>query len=356
MHSKSAASVVASLAIVLMFTGSSAAMASPHQKLTLGLVGAFVDIGSQAYRSKGSAATSISFLGTSIPSSAGFSYSIDTSVQGVAVSGRAHFQIGGGSGEEGGEEGGDDGEDQAAASSISLEGQVQVVGMIPAVGLPLSPSDPSNPLACLPTCTSTIPGFFVGAADIQGSMLGNPVSLSNVPIIIESAYLSPFGGPIFIGTPDGSISIAATYDSAISVWRNVLTAGIVLDGSGSQVGQFTMNSNLRENLLSGKERDTGQVSLFGFTGELAFLNSAGDFRGKSVVPTAGSSDCTALLSSQLGFTLPPNTCLATGSHSEGSHGLQGADQNTKIEGDYSLDWTVPAIGFTGSVTAAVDED
>ncbi|TLX96707.1 MAG: hypothetical protein E6K90_10925 [Thaumarchaeota archaeon] len=228
--------------------------------------------------------------------------------------------------------------------------------MIPAVGLPLSPSDPSNPLACLPSCTSEIPGFFLGIADIQGSVLGNPVSLSNVPILIESAYLSPFGGPIFIGTPDGSISIAATYDSATSRWNNVKTAGFVLDGSGTPVGQFAMKASLTENLLNGKERDQGRVSLFGLSGDLAFLNSAGEFSGKSVVPKAGSFDCTDVLSGQIGFTLPPNTCLATGSHSEGSHGLRGANDKTEIEGDYSLDWNVPAIGFTGTVTATVEEE
>src|SRR2546428_13609119 len=96
MYSKSALSVVASLAMILMLTGSNAAMASPHNTLTLGLAGGFVDIGSQKYHSKGTAAVSISFFGTSIPSSTGFSYSIYASVQGVAVSGRAHFQNGGG--------------------------------------------------------------------------------------------------------------------------------------------------------------------------------------------------------------------------------------------------------------------
>jgi len=324
-------------------------MAKPHNTLTLGLAGGFVDIGSQKYHSKGTAAVSISFFGTSIPSSVGFSYSIDASVQGTAVSGKAHFQLGGESEEE-------EDDDEASTSPVSVEGRVQLVDMIPAVGLPLSQSDPSNPLACLPSCTSEIPGFFLGTADLQGSVLGIPVSLSSVPILIESAYLSPFGGPIFIGTPDGSISIAATYESAKSRWTNVQTAGFVLDGSGSPVGQFAMKANLTEDLLKGKERDQGQVSLFGLSGELAFLNSAGGFSGKSVVPKAGSFDCTSVLSGQIGFTLPPNTCLATGSHSEGSHGLRGADEKAEIEGDYSLDWNVPAVGFTGTVTAAVEED
>src|SRR2546428_8474956 len=103
MYSKSALSVVASLAMILMLTGSNAAMASPHNTLTLGLAGGFVDIGSQKYHSKGTAAVSISFFGTSIPSSTGVSYSIDASVQGVAVSGRGHFPIGrvNGGGEDG---------------------------------------------------------------------------------------------------------------------------------------------------------------------------------------------------------------------------------------------------------------
>ncbi|TMQ00351.1 MAG: hypothetical protein E6K99_02720 [Thaumarchaeota archaeon] len=349
MYSKSRVSAVASLAILLMLTGSNVAMAKPHNTLTLGLAGGFVDIGSQKYHSKGTAAVSISFNGTSIPSSVGFSYSIDASVQGTAVSGKAHFQLGGESEEE-------EDDDNASTSPVNVKGRVQLFDMIPAVGLPLSPSDPSNPLACLPSCTSAIPGFYVGIADIQGSVLGTPVSLSNVTILIESAYLSPFGGPIFIGTPNGSISIAATYDSAISRWSNVQTAGFVIDGNGTQVGQFAMKASLTENLLNGKERDQGRVSLFGLSGDLALLNSEGKFSGKSVVPKAGSFDCTDALSSQIGFTLPPKTCLATGSHSEGSHGLRGDNEKTEIQGDYSLDWNVPAIGFTGEVTATVEEE
>ena len=89
MYSKSRVSAVASLAILLMLTGSNVAMAKPHNTLTLGLAGGFVDIGSQKYHSKGTAAVSISFFATSIPSSVGFSYSIDASVQGAAVSGKA---------------------------------------------------------------------------------------------------------------------------------------------------------------------------------------------------------------------------------------------------------------------------
>ena len=117
-----------------------------------------------------------------------------------------------------------------------------------------------------------------------------------------------------------------------------------------------MKASLTENLLNGKERDQGRVSLFGLSGDLAFLNSEGEFRGKSVVPKAGSFDCTDALSSQIGFTLPPKTCLATGSHSEGSHGLRGDNEKTEIKGDYSLDWNIPAIGFTGEVTATVEEE
>src|SRR2546428_13071251 len=112
MYSKSALSVVASLAMILMLTGSNAAMASPHNTLTLGLAGGFVDIGSQKNHSKGTAAVSISFFGTSIPSSTGFSYSIDASVQGVAVSGGAHFQLCGESDE-------DKKNDQTSPSPIS---------------------------------------------------------------------------------------------------------------------------------------------------------------------------------------------------------------------------------------------
>src|SRR2546428_13948954 len=80
MYSKSRVSAVASLAILLMLTGSNVAMAKPHNTLTLGLAGGFVDIGSQKYHSKGTAAGSISFFWTSISSSGWFFYSIERSV------------------------------------------------------------------------------------------------------------------------------------------------------------------------------------------------------------------------------------------------------------------------------------
>jgi len=304
-------------------------------------------VGSQKYHSEGNAATVFSFLGATLPPRFTFTYSIDASVKGTIVSGSAQFHL---SGKDNGK--------GPSGSHVDVEGQMQLTGMVPAVGLPITTS--SNPLGCLPfACTSEIPGFFLGSANIKGSLNGAPLSLAFIPMLIESAYLNPFGGRIFIGTPDGMISIAAMYNSAISHWDNVKTRG---DVAGSAAGKFTITSGLTENLLSGKEEDHGQIALSSFSGSFASLNSAGEFHGTSMIPpVASGSDCTGIVSPELdalfgtALTLPPGTCTFTGSQSEGSFTLQSLDNKATIKGSYVIEWSIPAIAFVGGVTATIHQ-
>src|SRR5438876_2855164 len=186
MKSRLAVGIASALIVMLSVAGMGIVTAKPQAPIVLGLAGAFVNVDSQEYHSAGSNATLVSILGTQLPrSSYNFSYSIDASVQGTAVSGGVRFELHGG-------------ESANSSSSVSVEGQAQLVDMVPAVGFPLT--DPTNPLACLPSCTSEVPGYFVGVGSVQGNLSGQPVSLQNVLLLVESAYLNPFGGPIFIGT------------------------------------------------------------------------------------------------------------------------------------------------------------
>jgi hypothetical protein len=347
MKSGSVFTVAATLATLFLISGSGIAMASP-QTFNLKLSGGFVNVGSQEYHSSGHAATYVSFGGTPIPASlAKFEYSIDARVNGLNVSGEARFSIN--------------------APNLNVKAEAKIVDMIPAAALPLNCDQTT-----LAGCTSAIPGFYVGEAMI--TVNGAKISPSPVPIIIESAYLNPFGNPIFVGTPDGSISVATKYDTAISVWNNVQTGGGVFDSSNNLLGQFTMTSSLTENLLSAKETDRGQISLTGFTGAYSVLNAAGEFHGNSIIPTSPTADCTgitnALLATMPGFStnlLPPGTCTATGSISTGTFNLhnqsnqngngKGNDQSNDvtIKGSYNTVWSIPALTFDSTVTATVTQ-
>lgn len=350
MKSRLAVGIASALVVMLSVAGMGIVTAKPQAPIVLGLAGAFVNVDSQEYHSAGSNATLVSILGTQLPrSSYNFSYSIDASVQGTAVSGGVRFEL---------HVGESANSSSNSNNSVSVEGQAQLVDMVPAVGFPLT--DPTNPLACLPSCTSEVPGYFVGVGSVQGNLSGQPVSLQNVLLLVESAYLNPFGGPIFIGTSDGSVSIATTYDSAISQWSGVTSGGVVLDSSGNLVGQFGMTSKLTEDLFGGNETDHGQIALSGFVSPNAVLNSHGEFHGVSMIPTAiAGSDCTSMANAQLnsiqGFSvvLPAGTCSLTGSNSAGSFVLHSLVQGKNVKGDYSIGWSVPAIGFQGTVIARV---
>ena len=358
MKTRSALVGATSATLLILLLGSNVAIAAENQRITLSYSGILVDIGSQSYSSRGGSLVSASVTAagkTFSLTSAHLEYSIDAKVQGNDVAGHATLQLksqGAKSGEET-----NSGEDNNSGQ-FSVAGRFDLTGMIPAIGFPIT--DPNNPLACLPnSCTSQIPGFLIGLGDLKLKIGDSRITLPSTPMLFESAYLNPFGGPIFIGTPDGSISIAVKYSSAISHWANVKTSGTVQAGTTDQ-GAFTLVSDLTENLLMGTETDRGKITLFGFASTPA-LNSAGEFKGKSVIPTAGEFDCTSSLTGQLnliGFplTLPPNTCTATGATSTGGFELRSAQGENEIKGTYVDNWFVPAIGFVGQSTATIRGD
>src|SRR5438445_4339937 len=322
---------------------------SEYHTAALGLAGSFVNVASQQYQQSGGAATYVRLRHISVSlSSVSLTYSLNAAVSGTAVSGTAYLSLTGrgSSGDE---------DDRAYNGPVSVVGQAVLVGMVPAVGFPLDPTQPTNPLACNQNCQSEIPGFFVGAGDVQVTFNGATTDNPNAVILFESAYLSPFGGPIAIGTTDGAVRIAATYTAQNGQWNGVQTAGVVLDSNGNVVGNFVDTTNLSESLVKGSENDSGTMALYGFSGQYYALNSAGTFTGASFVPTAGSFDCTSMLSATLSaagiyFNLPQKTCLATGSISTGAFKLSHNSYRS-ISGVYGLYWSVPALGFGGTVIA-----
>ncbi len=89
--------------------------------------------------------------------------------------------------------------------------------------------------------------------------------------MFESAYLNPFGKPLFIatidsstGAPNGFLSIVATYKSQTNEWGGVQVGGTISD-RGGVVGSFALTSSLVEHLLSGTEDDTGQQMALSFS-------------------------------------------------------------------------------------------
>jgi hypothetical protein len=320
---------------------------SNYHSMSLGLAGGFAHVANQQYQQSGGAATYARLRHISVSlSSVSLTYGLNAAVAGSTVSGTAYFSLTGT-----GSSGDDD--RPVVSGPVSVVAQAVLVGMVPAVGFPLDPTQPANLIACYPNCQSNIPAFFIGAGDIQVTFNGVTTDNPNAVFLFESAYLNPFGGPIVMGTADGSVRIAATYTAQNSIWSGVQTAGVAIDSNGIVIGNFALTSNLSENLVTGTENDSGTMTLYGFSGQYSSLNSVGTFSGVSIVPTTGSFDCTAALGAQLYaagiyFRLPEKACLATGSLSSGGFQLRH-NSYLSIKGAYGLYWSVPALGFGGTV-------
>jgi hypothetical protein len=321
-----------------------AASSSSSQTYQLGLGGGLVNVGRQAYTSSGNQLVSASITlpgGITLPVSAKaqFSYFLAVAVQGLKVTGFAtlHYT-----------------DTSAQTGPISIFATALVGDMIPAFCLPSFNSP------CDTTDTSAVAAFYVGTATMTVT-IGNskPTTMTNVPVLFESAYMNPFGNTLFVGTADGSLSFGVKYQMALSTWSSLTTAGSAVGASGLK-GNFAQTASILENLVSGNESDFGQITLSGFSGRYSALNAAGSFTGKSDIPMTGSYDCTDMLQAALTYfglpiTLPANSCLATGSHSTGQFDLRGtaSGQSSHVTGSYDLNWSVPAVGFQGTVTATV---
>ena len=339
------AKVVIVFAMLFLLVGSSPVFAedSHHgSNLSLTLTGGILDSGTQHYSHSGGAMAALFVGGVPIDtSSAHLDYSLKAVISGFAVQGQATFTLS---------------YSDSTGAHVRIDGSAPINDMIPAELFPFT---------CTPgvDCTSGIPGIFLGTAaiktqtcqadnqdqtygqsDEEGDNSDNcQQTLSSLPMQFESAFLSPFGGPIFMASGDNSLIIVATYDHARVTWDGIQMGGSVVGQlSGTPVtGMFSQVVSATEDLKAGHESERGTISFFAMSDSV--LNAAGTFRGSSTIPAG--TDCSALM----GF--PPGTCQLTGFHSNG-HFSQRNLLGNKITGDYSVEWTVPAIAFTSTVTAS----
>jgi hypothetical protein len=161
--------------------------------------------------------------------------------------------------------------------------------------------------------------------------------------MIEDAALNPFGAPIVITSMDGSLLVVATYNHARTTWLGVQTAGTLSGAFGSAAvsGNFVQTIHTDEDYVAGTATDSGQISLMGMTPKS--LDSNGQFRGTSTIPTTGTIDCSP--------AALPGTCSETGYASTGTFHLDPS--GVSFTGNYNVEWPAPSITFCGTITAQV---
>jgi len=285
-------------------------------------------------------------LGQAIdPSASSISYYLPAHISGLNVQGTASFTITTTAGD---------------GSSTIVKGSALLGGMIPAETFPLGCTYGVD-------CTSGIPGIFLGMASVtvqacppqsssggHGSGFGwggfghkstgcTDVSHLTLPMQFESAFLNPFGGPIFMASEGGEIFVVSTYAESRVTWAGIQLGGTASGSlAGSPVsGGFGMTVYAVEDLVAGTEYEVGSISLVGMNPST--LNAAGHFLGKSTIPPGVACP------DSLGF--PPGTCQLTGFSSAGAFSMLTQSKGT-IMGTYSTTWTVPAVAFTSSVSAS----
>lgn len=193
--------------------------------------------------------------------------------------------------------------------------------------------------------SSELPIYFIASApNIQVTVGGSTTSLS-MPLLIESPYWNPWGGPITITSEDGtSLLMAATYNVGNIIWQGSQVAGpLSVVGSTAAPGTFSLTTLEFENLVTGTARDTGTVSITGMTP--SSLDGQGTFSGSSTIPTSPSE----IVSCDATFGTIPGTCNATSFYSTGH--FRAGD----VSGTYTTQWGLPATYFTTSETVTVSQ-
>ncbi|HEV2138448.1 MAG TPA: hypothetical protein VGR53_06370 [Nitrososphaerales archaeon] len=362
------AKVAIVLSLMFLLVGSSPVFAedSHHDSqpnLSLTLTGGILDSGTQHYSHSGGELAAAIVGGVPIDtSSAHLEYSLDAVITGLAVQGQATFSLS---------------YLDSTGAHVQIDGSAPIGDMMPAEFFPFTCTNPDG--TPTPSCTSGIPGMFIGMATIntqtcQGDSQSEGDGQSqgqgdqstyvsdnsddegdsnncqtsppaNLSMVFESAFLNPFGGPIFmapIAPGDESLVIVASYDRARVTWDGIQMGGSIVGTlSGTPVaGMFSQVVSAAEDLKAGHESERGTITFAQMSNPL--LNADGRFSGESTIPQG--SDCSSLP----GFL--PGTCQITGFHSDGHFSQKNALGN-RIRGDYSVEWTAPAVAFTSTVTA-----
>jgi hypothetical protein len=300
-------------------SGHNAAPQTPSPTVSLNLVGGVVSPGVQTYSIQGGQLVAAWILGTQVnPTNSILHYGLNVEVSGLAATGTASFDL----------------VTQTSHWSYTVvKGTVDIDAMTPAVFFPLG---------CTPglDCTSEIPALFNGTGTVTVSS-GRSVATMSLNMGFESAYLNPFGGPVFFASNSGAIIVIADYSQARVRWTDVQMGGTVAGtfNGASVSGNFGMLVNSSEDLKAGTEMDQGAISFFGMSNPA--LNGLGAFLGHSVIPTGSSVACP-------GF--PSGTCNLTGLESSGFFTMTTASGGV-LSGRYTTIWATPAVLFSSSISA-----
>jgi hypothetical protein len=310
---------LASIAILFLLGGTSAAFASSPQTLSTTMVGGVSNLGAQIYNVSGGQTAFAMIAGQTINSStAHLQYNFMAIQNGLNTKGFATLRFSGMT---------------TGGVSVSVSGTFVVNSIVPAAELPVG---------CSANCQSALPFFFLGtSSNVQMTVAGSTQTVSET-MQIESPYFNPWGAPIVLASTDNSIVIAATYTQGSILWAGTKVSGAMFGtiGTTQASGTFNMTSGELENLVTGRSIDAGTISFNSMTP--SSLNVNGVYFGTSTIPTTGTSDCSA-------STGIPGTCTETGFQSIGQFTMSG------ISGSYNTTWGVPALGFSSAVSATVSQ-
>ena len=311
-----------SLAILFLLGGTTAAFAdtpSQAQAYNATLSGGVTNLGNQLYTMSGGQVY-YGFVGTSsLDNGANIQYSLLAYQSGVSTKGYASIHFSG----------------SVGGMPVTVNGNFQIGGADMGAGLPAGCQTPAAPTT---PCTQILPFDFIGTSNVQ---LTVGTTTQSVTMVVESPYWNPYGGPIYLASTNGAITIVATYTQGTILWTGAQVGGYISGtlGSSPVSGTFTQTSTEFENLVTGTASDAGT---FQYTTNIASLNSPGTFTGSDTIPTTTGINCDAL-------TQLPMTCTETGFQSSG-HFRAG-----QLSGTYTTSWGVPAYQFTSTATGAVSQ-
>jgi hypothetical protein len=308
---------LASIALLFLLGGTTAAFADTSQTLSATMVGGVSNLGTQIYSVSGGQVAFAAIGGQTVdPTSATIQYSLFVTQNHMSTWGYASVRFSG---------------QTTGGASVSVNGQFNIRDIVPAAVLPVD---------CTTQCQSELPFFFVGTSSNVKMTIGTSTQTVAETLNIESPYFNPWGAPIVLASADNSIVIAATYTQGTIFWSGTQVGGAVFGtlGTAPAAGKFSMTTGELENLVKGTAYDAGTIQFTSMTP--SSLNARGYYTGTSTIPTTGTSDCSAA-------TGIPGTCTETGFQSTGKFTMNG------MSGAYSTTWGVPALGFSSSVTATV---
>lgn len=316
-----------SIAILFLLGGTTAAFADTPRTLNATVTGAVTNLGNQIYNVDGGQVVGGFLFGNPVDPSATIQYSLQATIDGPSTRGSATVQI----------------SETVGGTPLGITGTFSVNGIDMAYGLPVG---------CTTDCQSVLPFDFIATSSNVQMTQGTTTTTGPLVLLIESPYMNPFGGPIYLvsitpttGAPDGMVYIAATYTQGTILWMGSQTGGTITGnlgpGTNPVSGSFTQTSYEYENLVTGTAYDAGNIKFSSMTPSL--LNAQGYYSGTSTIPQTGATDCSALTGA------PEGTCYFTGFQSNGNFMMGG------ITGTYKCTWGSPAYAFVSTVIASVPQ-